>query len=168
MIIAVAVMTALYLQANAARRQSDQRFEEVRSLSRYMLSDLTGALEQFPGTARLRGDLAHRGRSYLEGLSRIPSAPDDVRLEVAEGYAKTGDILVRLGRQNAGDPSAGKADLVKAEGELRRLMAETKNRDDVALALAEVLASRAGHRRSPPTMQPQLAGRSVRRSLRAG
>lgn len=143
LIVAIAVMTALYVRAEVARRQSDQRFQEVRALSRYMLSDLTGALEQFPGTAPLRSDLAHRGRRYLEGLSQIPGAPADVRLEVAQGYAKTGDILAHLGSQHAGDPAAGKADLAKAETGLRQLMAETGNQDDVALALAGTLVARS-------------------------
>ena len=143
LVIAVAVMTTLYIRAETARRQSEQRFEKVRALSRYMLSDLTGALEQFPGTGALRSELARRGRGYLEGLSREAAAPADVRLEVAEGYAKTGDILAHLGSNNTGDPTAGKIDLAKAEGGLRRLMAETQGRDDIAIALAEVLTSRA-------------------------
>jgi serine/threonine protein kinase len=156
LVVAVAVMTALYLQADAARRQSDQRFEEVRALSRYMLSDLTGALEQFPGTAHLRSDLAHRGRAYLEGLSRVPGAPADVRLEVARGYAKTGEILARLGSQHVGDPRAGKADLAKAETGLRRLMVETNGRDDVALALAGALVARGAVALNADN-QPKLA-----------
>jgi len=156
LVVAVAVMTVLYVRADAARRQSDQRFEEVRALSRYMVSDLTGALEQFPGTGSLRDVLAHRGRAYLEGLSRIPDAPTDLRLEVSEGYAKTGDILVHLGSQNAGDPAAGKIDLTKAERDLRKLMTVTQNRDDVALALANVLVSRGGVV-SGADKQPKLA-----------
>ena len=143
LIIAVAVMTTLYFRAETARRQSDQRFDKVRALSRYMLSDLTGALEQFPGTGALRNELARRGRGYLEGLSREPAAPPDIRLEVAEGYAKTGDILAHLGSNNVGDPTAGKIDLAKAEGGLRKLMAETHGRADVAIVLADVLTSRA-------------------------
>jgi serine/threonine-protein kinase len=142
LVIAVVVMTGLYLRADAARRQSDQRFGEVRALSHYMISDLTGALAQFPGAGNLRAELARRGRSYLEGLSRIPDAPTDVRLEVSEGYAKTGDILTHLGSQNAGDPAAGRVDLARAESGLRKLMAQTGARDDVALALADVLASK--------------------------
>jgi serine/threonine-protein kinase len=144
LVAAVLVMTVLYLNADAERRQANQRFTEVRALSRYMLSDVTGALEQFPGTAPLRSELAHRGRVYLEGLSRIPDAPADVRLEVAQGYAKTGDILGRLGRQNAGDPRAGDADLAEAESRLRTLHAAMPTNDDISLTLAQVLMSRAG------------------------
>jgi serine/threonine-protein kinase len=143
LVVAVAVMSVLYVQANAARRQSDQRFQEVRALSRYMLSDLTGALEEFPGTGPLRNDLAHRGRVYLEGLSQIPRAPADIRLEVAQGYAKTGEILSRLGSQNEGDPNVGKADLAKAERGLRNLLSEPRQRDDAALALSRVLVAQA-------------------------
>jgi len=153
---AVAVTTTLYVEAETARRQADQRFAQVRALSRYMLGDLTGALEQFPGTGDLRVGLARRGRTYLEGLSRVPGAPLDIRLEVAEGYAKTGDILAHQGRESAADPSAGKRDLGRAEAGLRRLMIETRGRDDVALALADVLVTRADIANAADN-QPKLA-----------
>ncbi len=143
LLVAAAIMTALYVQAEAARRQADQRFQQVRSLSSYMLSDLTDALERFPGVGGVRNELARRGRTYLEGLSQAPGAPLDVRLEVANGYLKTGSILAGMGKENAADPSAGKVDLAKAEAGLRDLMARTHGRDDVALSLASVLVSRA-------------------------
>ncbi len=143
LLAAAAIMTALYVQAEAARRQADQRFQQVRSLSSYMLSDLTDALERFPGVGGVRNELARRGRTYLEGLSQAPGAPLDVRLEVADGYLKTGSILAGMGKENAADPSAGKIDLAKAEAGLRDLMARTHGRDDIALSLAGVLVSRA-------------------------
>jgi tetratricopeptide (TPR) repeat protein len=143
LVAAVAVMTILYVQAEGARRQADQRSDQVRSLSRYMLSDLTDALARFPGAGDLRAELARRGRTYLEGLGRVPRAPEDVRLEIAQGYAKTGDILAHLGRNGAGDPAAGKVDLGRAESGLRRLWTQTGGRDDVALALSRVLVAQA-------------------------
>jgi tetratricopeptide (TPR) repeat protein len=148
-------MTALYLHADAERRQAVQRFTEVRALSRYMLNDLTTTLEQFPGTAPLRGQLAQKGRVYLEGLSRIPDPPADVRLEVAKGYAKTGDVVTRLGKQNSADPRAGATDLAQAETRLRALRVSNPN-DDVTLALAQVLISRAGLALTADN-QPKLA-----------
>ncbi len=143
LIAAIAVTTTLYIRAEAARRQAEQRFEEVHALARFMMRDVTDSLERFPGSAQLRRDLAVRGRTYLEGLSKVPGASRDLRLEAAEGYAKTGQILAASSGQNLGDPVAGKAALARAEKELRRLMAEAPERDDIALALARTLKIRS-------------------------
>jgi tetratricopeptide (TPR) repeat protein len=140
---AVAVTTTLDLQAEAARRQAEQRFAEVHAMSRFMLRDVTDSLERFPGAEQLRHDLADRARGYLEGLSRTPNASRDVRLEAAQGYAKTGEILARSSMQNLGDPVAGKAALTRAEVILRALDAERPGDPDVQLALAKTLLSRA-------------------------
>lgn len=138
---ATVITSLLYVQAEAARRQSDRRFAETRQLSRYLLSDVTDMLQHFPGTSPLRHDLALRGRSYLETLSQVPGAPLDIRLEVAQGYAKTAAILGQPSLQNLGEPRLAKRDLAVAEASLRRLMAETHGRPDVALELAKALTT---------------------------
>lgn len=143
LVAAVVISTTLYLRAEAARRQSEARFAEVRQLSGYLLTDVTDALQHFPGTSALRHDLADRGRSYLETLSRVPGAPLDMRLEVARGYATTADILGQPGLQSLGNPRAAKRDLAIAEPRLRQLLAETHGRADVALALAQALTTHA-------------------------
>ncbi|CAN5187595.1 hypothetical protein BH11PSE2_BH11PSE2_17600 [soil metagenome] len=144
LIATASITTVLYLQAEAARRQAEQRFTEVRTLSRFMLNDVTDALERFPGATKLRRDLADHGRDFLENLSHVPGASPDLRLEAAQGYAKTGEILANSAVQNLGDPVAGKAALLKAEQELRKLLAETPKRDDIALTLARTLIVRGG------------------------
>ncbi len=143
LIAATLVTTTLYVRAETARRQAEQRFAEVHALARFMMLDVTDSLERFPGASQLRHDLADRGRSYLEGLSRVPGASRDLRLEAAEGYAKTGQILAASSGQNLGDPVAGKAALARAEEQLRALMAEAPERDDIAVALARTLKIRA-------------------------
>ncbi len=143
LIAAIGVTTTLYLRAEVARRQAEERFDEVRALAGFMMRDVTDSLERFPGASQLRHDLADRGRTYLEGLSKVPGASRDLRLEAAEGYAKTGQILASSTGQNLGDPVAGKAALARAERELRRLMAEAPDRDDIVLALARTLKTRS-------------------------
>jgi serine/threonine-protein kinase len=140
---ATAITSLLYVRAETARRQSERRFEETRHLSRYLLSDVTDTLQHFPGTSKLRHDIALRGRSYLETLSHVPGAPLDMRLEVAQGYTKTATILGQPGLQSLGDPRLAKRDLAVAETSLRRLMAETHDRTDVALALSDALSVHA-------------------------
>ncbi|MBC7519622.1 MAG: serine/threonine protein kinase [Sandarakinorhabdus sp.] len=143
LVAAATISTTLYLRAETARRQAEVRFGEVRQLSGYLLTDVTGALQRFPGTSALRHDLADRGRIYLETLARIPGAPLDMRLEVARGYATTASILGQPGLQSLGDPRAAKRDLAIAEPQLRRLLAETHGRSDVALAMAQALTTHA-------------------------
>ncbi len=140
---ATVITGLLYVRTEAARRESERRFVETRQLSRYLLSDLTDALQRFPGASRLRHDLALRGRSYLETLSHVPGAPLDMQIEIADGYARTAKILGSPSLQGLGDPTLAKRDLAVAETRLRRLMTETGGRTDVALALSSALSAHA-------------------------
>jgi serine/threonine-protein kinase len=136
---AVVVATALEIRAQAARAQADQRFVEVRALSRYLLDDVTDELQAFPGTSGLRRDIATRGRAYLEGLSGVPGGSADIRLEVARGYLKTGRILGLPDVQGMGDAGAAELDLAKAEAILRARVPTAETR----IALAQTLSARA-------------------------
>lgn len=136
LVVGLALTTTLYLRAETARRQTQERFQEVRALSRFMLGDLNDALEQTPGTSRIRRALAVRGRVYLEKLSRIPDAPIDLRIETAKGYSRTGEILASNASANTGDPKAGQAALLRADHDLTGLLAQMPGRTDIRLALA--------------------------------
>jgi serine/threonine-protein kinase len=155
---AVVIATTLEIRAEAARAQADQRFVEIRALSRYMLDDVTDQLQAFPGTSALRRDIATRSRAYLEGLSHLPGPPlvagpatgtdaePDIRLEVARGYAKTGRILGLPDVQGMGDVTAAKQDLAKAEAALRALLAASQSSAQSSAtktALAQTLSARA-------------------------
>ncbi len=171
LLVAVAVTTSLYLRAETARAQAEKRFAEVRQLSTYMLSDVTDALQQFPGTSRLRRDLADRGRRYLETLSAVPGAPIDMQLEVARGYAKTASILGQPATQSLGNPRAAKADLARAEALLQRLMVTTGGRADVALALSKALSTHAAIAHvtdNDPRLGEQLYRRACALAKQAG
>ena len=121
LMVATLVTTTLYVRAETARHSAERRFDEVRALSRYLLTDLTDRLEGVVGTTELRHDLAAKGRGYLEALGSVPDAPRDVRLEVARGYVTTGRIAGQPGLQSLGDPVAAKRDLARAETILDRL-----------------------------------------------
>ena len=147
---AVVVATALEIRAESALVQADQRFAEVRTLSRYLLDDVTDQLQAFPGTSALRRDIATRSRAYLEKLSRVPGAAPDIGLEVAKGYTKTGRILGLPDVQGMGDDAAAKQDLAKAEAALRALAcapsgmaARAGTPAAIATALAQALSARA-------------------------
>lgn len=135
LVVALAVTTTLYVRA-------EQRLGQVRGLSVYLLDDVTRALARAPGTAQLRVDVAQRGRAYLEALD-APSWRPDIRLVVARGYSRTGEALTQVGGNAVGDVQAGKADLARAEAELRRLLARTPADREAELALVQTLNARA-------------------------
>ncbi len=146
----VIVATTLEIRAETALARADQRFAEVRALSRYLLDDVTDQLQAFPGTSALRRDIATRSRAYLEKLSRVPGAAPDIGLEVARGYTKTGRILGLPDVQGMGDDEAAKQDLGKAEASLRALAATAAGMPAgadtataIATALAQTLCARA-------------------------
>jgi len=136
LVIGLGVTTTLYLQA-------EQRFTQVRSLAVYLLDELTPALQRSPGTAPLRHAVADRGRAYLEALDAASGRPD-IQLEVAQGYARMGEALTQISGYSVGDIAAGKADLARAETELRRLVAGRNRTDAAELSLVRTLNARGG------------------------
>jgi serine/threonine-protein kinase len=93
LLLTAGVTTALYLQAEAARREADRRFDDARGMANYMLTDVFDRLSETPGTIALRGQLANRARRYLEEMTASPRAPAAVRTEAALGYMRLAGVL---------------------------------------------------------------------------
>ncbi len=130
-LLLAATATALgvmYVQAERAKAQADERFDEVRSLSRYVLFDVYDRLEALPRALTLRRDIAAAGQRYLDGLAQDPNAPLAVRLEVIEG-------LRRLAQVQANYSDASLAEVPLARANLNR-----------AAALASMLPATADRR----------------------
>lgn len=90
-------------QAVVAERRAHARFDETRSLARTVLFDLNDAIERLPGSTPARLLLATTAQSYLDRLADDPAADDELRLEIAEGYTKLGDVLSNSFSPNLGD-----------------------------------------------------------------
>lgn len=86
------------VDADIARRKAEQRFAEVRELSRYMLFDMYDRLDNVPRTLTLRRDLADAAQRYLDGLSKDPDAPVAVKLEVIEGLRRLAQVQATPGK----------------------------------------------------------------------
>ncbi|MGQ0619047.1 MAG: protein kinase domain-containing protein [Panacagrimonas sp.] len=141
--LALAITTQLYLRAEAARTVAEQRFDDVRSLSRFMLFDLFDSLAAVPGTSTIRRDIADAGRGYLERLAADPDAPIAVRFDVADGYSRLGHIKAMMSTVGTGDLEIGRRDLERAERLLRELAAAAPERSDFTLELAKTLTWQA-------------------------
>ena len=112
---ALAATTFLYFEADRARMLAEQRFAEVRGLSRYLLFDVYDRLERSPRTLAMRRDVAREAQGYLEELSRAPNAPNDVRLETIEGLLRVAELQGGLQRSNLGEFGHARASLERAE-----------------------------------------------------
>ncbi len=91
-------------EARAAEARAVARFNETRDLARVVLFDLEEAIARLPGSTRARHLLAATAQEYLDRLAADPAADDELRLEIAEGYLKLGEILGHPNASNLGDP----------------------------------------------------------------
>jgi hypothetical protein len=136
LIVALMLTSTLYAQADFARKQAEARFTEVRSLAKYLLYDVYDRLERTPQTLAMRRDVARVAQGYLNQLADTPSAPADVLLEAADGFARIADLQAGRSRANLGDPQGALENLARAEAVASRLAASDP-------ANAQVLALRA-------------------------
>ena len=74
-------------------RRAERRFEEVRSLAKYLVFDFNDAIQKLPGSTELQKTVVEQSLGYLDRLSREAGGDTDLRLEVAEGYLRLGDVL---------------------------------------------------------------------------
>ncbi len=116
--------TTSYFRAETARMRSEQRFSEVRQLSRYMLFDLYDDLARQPGTVVKRAQIAETAARYLDRLGVARDAPDDLRLETARSYRRLAAIQGLPGISNLGAPDKAMQALLRSKGLLEALIAD--------------------------------------------
>lgn len=115
LIVALMLTSTLYAQADFARKQAEARFTEVRSLAKYLLYDVYDRLERTPQTLVMRRDVARVAQGYLNQLADTPSAPADVLLEAADGFARIAELQAGRSRANLGDPQGALENLGRAD-----------------------------------------------------
>lgn len=91
------------------KRMAERRFDEVRHLAHYVLFDLYDSVSNLSGSARVRAEMANRATDYLNTLAREAQNDRGLRLELAEGYLRLGDIQGNMFRTNLGDTRAALA-----------------------------------------------------------
>lgn len=126
---ALGVTLFQYQRAESALDHANDRFEQARQLSRSMITDVYGAVEQVPGTLEARENMAEIVKSYVEELAADPNAPDNVLMDIAVQNTRLSDVYGGLGIANLGDTETSWALLVEAETALDQLLA--RNPDDI-------------------------------------
>lgn len=128
LLIALSLIATLYLRADAARREAEQRFEQVRSLANYMLGDLNASLEATPGSTAVRRELVERSQHYLDALAQTAGANLELQREVAVGLGRLAEIQGGWAVPNTGERQAARATFERAEGLLAALVAKHAER----------------------------------------
>ncbi|MEL7311834.1 MAG: serine/threonine-protein kinase [Pseudomonadota bacterium] len=130
-------------RAQQARLQADARFGEVRELASTLMFELYDEVAQVPGTVTAQTLMASTANGYLDQLASDPNAPDDVRLEALQGYARLYGIL---NRQAVEDPSI-RADAIavfeQAESIAERLRRLPARRTQASLEIGKLRSRRA-------------------------
>lgn len=133
----------LYFDAEAARQDAAQRFDEVRELASTMMFDLYDEVASIPGTVSARQTLAETAQKYLGRLAGDADTAADFRLEAARGYARLSNILNR----DAVDDSDERNDAENAYQQAVQLLArlhEEQPDDAQVLRTWGMLESRRG------------------------
>lgn len=92
LIAGLIITTTLYRQAEAATREAQARFEDVRQLARTMMFDVYEEIDRVPGTIEGRQKLVNSAQKYLDNLANDKRATIELRQEVVEGHIQLARI----------------------------------------------------------------------------
>ncbi len=89
--------------AQSERTRAQTRYQEVRQLANTLLFDLHDAMRGLPGSTRVRQTVIEQALGHLDRLAQ--EAPHDPVLlrEMADGYARLGNVQGNPYYQNLGD-----------------------------------------------------------------
>ena len=73
-------------------RAAEQRFNDARRLANYLLFDLYDAVDKLPGAMPVQAAMARRALEYLDRMAAGKTNDPALRLELAQGYLKLGEV----------------------------------------------------------------------------
>jgi eukaryotic-like serine/threonine-protein kinase len=128
--VGLAALTLLGIAIGATstiteKRVAERRFDEVRRLAHYVLFDLYDDVSNLSGSTKVRAEMANRATDYLNTLAKEAKDDRGLRLELADGYLRLGDIQGNMFRTNLGDTGAALSTYQKGLDVLDRLQNDT-------------------------------------------
>ena len=128
--VGLAALTLLGIAIGATstiteKRVAERRFDEVRRLAHYVLFDLYDDVSNLSGSTKVRAEMANRATDYLNTLANEAKNDRGLRLELADGYLRLGDIQGNMFRTNLGDTRAALRTYQKGLDLLDRLQNDT-------------------------------------------
>ena len=104
--IALLALVSIVVGTAAAivqKRVAERRFAEVRQLAHYVLFDLYDGVGELGGSTRVRAQMAQRATGYLNALAGEARQDTGLRMELADGYRRLGDIQGNVFGNSLGD-----------------------------------------------------------------
>ena len=130
-----------FRRASLEGRKAEARAEDMRQLSRSLLSEIDAAVQQLPGSTPVRKLLVARVLEHLDHMARDMARDRRTQLDLVDAYTRLGNLQGNRYEQNVGDSAGGLASLTKAVALARTLQAATP--DDPAVLAALALAERS-------------------------
>ena len=114
-------------QARRAEQERDiaqRRFAQVRSLAHAVLFDYHDGIAALAGSTPLRERLVKDAQGYLDGLAAETTSDRPLRLELAQGFLKLGDVQGDPFGASLGDLVSAKASYLRGRALAEALVAE--------------------------------------------
>jgi non-specific serine/threonine protein kinase/serine/threonine-protein kinase len=129
-------------QAHVARIERDKaesRFRQVRQFSRSLLFELHDSIRQLPGSTASRQLLLARAVEFLDGLARDAGSDTALKLELAEGYRRLGQVQGSDFSENVGNVEGAVASFEKASRLAEDVLASDPRSVQAAIVLTGAL-----------------------------
>lgn len=98
----ISVATWQTIEARHERAKAEQRFNDVRNLSKSVMFDLHQAIKDLPGSTPARELLINKSLEYLDKLALENQSDTSLQMELAEGYDQIANILGGLSTNHLG------------------------------------------------------------------
>ena len=133
----------LYNQAETARAHADARFNDVRSIAKFMLYDLYDDLKATPGNTESLEKIAKESRHYLSQLNNIRTGNFDLEMETIRGYHRLAEITGNPFDTNLGRASEAANIYDETQSRLESLLKQHPNNPTILDELTKVLYAKA-------------------------
>ena len=129
-----------YQRAEAARLETDYRFQQVRTLANSLMFDVYDKIDLVPGSTRAKVELAEAAQAYLNSLAGDARASDELRIETGRGLVRLSEIQGTPGFSSLQKVDLAEANLERAHAILQPLEVTEHKSDELLIALGDLYA----------------------------
>lgn len=122
--------------ARQERKRAEARSEDMRQLSKSLLSEIDEAVKQLPGATPVRKLLVQRVLEHLDHMAKDAAGDRLTQLDLVDAYMRLGNLQGNLYDQNLGDAEGALVSLGKALTIARALTASHPQDPEALRALA--------------------------------
>lgn len=138
---ALGITLTQYQRAESARRETDYRFQQVRTLAKSMMFDVYDKIDLIPGSTAAKVELAEAAQTYLDSLASDARASDELRIETASGLVRLSDIQGTPGFSSLQKVGLAEENLSRATAILAPMENVELKSDELLLSLGDLYAS---------------------------